>query len=384
MRSFLKGAARVLKAQRARNKELSFSLLGVSTTLVTDFSDRPRTTTDLKSGGKGPFYDHDQEHLWAVYHGYGQTEERAQWVPYVEVTALRPPGRRAIALDPLDVETLRLAFRPARYRLPMALTAHAKAMIKTFRALGRLNPAPESPEGFENNHAWRLCEIDAETCRLTLQSARYSDQVATNISVDTDSGALPRGAQTIRQDIEPPEEGHLPSLARSQLANTLGVAAMVYDAAGAPLWRMRNPDMGAITEGGLHCTASGVCEFPDFDLHSEQGFNLISEGMAREIESELGLTAADYTLYPVAVARELPRAGKPQVFFVAICNLSEAEMQARVTAAPERVEFVDQEDGAFQSALRDSETHKLFTYEGWAAGHFAEMFLEANPELLPS
>ncbi|SDG91861.1 hypothetical protein [Sulfitobacter delicatus] len=381
MRTFLKGAARVLKAQRARNKELSVSFLGISTTLVTDLSDRPRVTADLAKQPEGPFYEHDQERLWAIYHGYGATEEKAQWVPYVDVTALRSSGARAIALDALNVAQCRLVFRPSNFRIPMSLSKHAKTMVSHFKALGRLNPDPSAPEGFENNYAWRLCDIDCGAATLTLQSARYTDQVATNISVDTDSGALPAGAQTIRQDVEPPENGRLPSLATSQLANTLGVAAMVYDAQLSPLWRLRSPKMGAITEGGLHCTVSGVCEFPEIDADADHGFELISQGMAREIASELGLAPEDYDLYPVAIARELPRAGKPQVFFVAISHLSEAEMQDRAASAPERVEFVrDESDQLFLSEMRESDTHKLFTYEGWAAGHFAEQFFEANPE----
>lgn len=214
---------------------------------------------------------------------------------------------------------------------------------------------------------------------MVLQEASYADQIATNLSVDTDSGHLPRGVLSIRRDIEPPRAGLLPRLSASGLANTLGVAGVLFSRDGQPLLRERSQWLGSINEPKIHCSVSGVYELPPESQRSGRyGFELLRYGIELEIRQELNLMPGEYRLHPVALSRELPRHGKPQLFFVILCDLPVAALIERLRGAEERYEFQNDPNFMFRITEADHATYRRFTYEGWAALWFARQYLEAN------
>lgn len=370
---------RVAKAIFAKNDSVGVSGFGFSGNLPTSLSSVPRVTRyGLNPDDDAPFYEMDPDRLWRVYHGYRKSLEHQHQVLYADAVAFRRGNMGGITLDALDIDTLKIEIVPTRYHVPRLLEAHAEAMIGFFKSTGRLNWKPELND-YENNRTAKVVAFDTEKNLMTMQEASYFDQVATNLTVDTDSGALPAGADSIRQDLEPPIEGHLPPLDTSMLVNSLGVAAMVYTPSGTALWRVRNPKMGSITKEALHCSVSGVYEIPDYATRSgSYGYELLEYGIRLEVGHELGLEDHEYDLYPVAFARELPRAGKPQMFFVVISHLDEQALAERARNARERVEYVRNEFHEFLHRQPDAKLADSFTYEGLAAFHYTELYLEAN------
>jgi hypothetical protein len=272
-----------------------------------------------------------------------------------------------------------LTFKISRvpYKRPLALESHGRAMEAFFKKTDRLNWKPELGE-YENNRTARVKEINWETGEIVLEEATYFDQVATNIGVDTDSYKL-SGKSSIRRGIEAPIEGKLPNLNKSQLANTIGVAAMAFDHSGRAMFRYRNPKMASISKKALHCTVSGVFELPEWsERGQEYDFSLIETGMHLEIDNELKLEPHEYDLFPVAFGRELPRAGKPQFFFMIRPKVNLQVMEERAKTAIEHAEFTMNTLSEFHDRETNAKTYEYFTYEGWAAYIFAKRFRTAN------
>ena len=326
-----------------------------------------------------PFVEERLERLHPYYFGYSE----AYWdhsVAYVDVIRLRdgakgfPSGR--------DIGDLTLTLRRDPFVTVPRLERHREAAIDLFKALGKLRRFTESGE-YENNLAARCLTWPDVGNTLELQVADYFSQVATNLTMDWASGYLDGPAHaTLRNSVERPVEGRLRPLGRqSRLANTLGVAVMLATADGEPLLTVRS-DKTAVMGGArprLHCSASGVFEWRHLEgCGDEPPFRVLSEGMRAEIEEELGLGPDDYELIPLALARELPRGGKPQLFFAADCALSLGQIQERMKSARGKWEWVEPAELPADSAARQvleraarmptlAYVDGFATYEGWMA-----------------
>ena len=112
--------------------------------------------------------------------------------------------------------------------------------------------------------------------------------------------------------------------------------------------------------------------------------------MEEEIARELHTFPDEYELVPLAFARELPRGGKPQLFYLALSKLTEAEIKSRLLEAEERMEFVDWENADLPALCGRWLTSPLkrpaevavvkscFTYEGWMALRLVKNYLSEN------
>lgn len=170
--------------------------------------------------------------------------------------------------------------------------------------------------------------------RLSISKARYSDQARSNLILDLRDE---RERSIRKQLIE--EYGHrLPPLADRRLANTIGVCILVfYKDKGVltPYFVPRTREVAVFNTGEWHCTASGAAEWPRFPEESGENFEeYILDDLYRELEEEVGLLKADLTnVLPLALCRELVRAGKPQIFFIGFTELSYRELTARLDRA---------------------------------------------------
>jgi len=184
---------------------------------------------------------------------------------------------------------------------------------------------------YEIDDTIRIRSLTADL--IEIERATYLDQLATNIWPDK---PLPGRSEphTLRSsDIV---DGRLAELrADSVFANTLGSALVLIDKLGIPLLRFRgrpnelvNPQDGhrmAVMERGWHCVASGVTTWQDLDwsvhptsLDMRWLIDGAQRGMWRELKEETGLTPEDgITMRPLAFAREIKRAGKPNLIFLA-------------------------------------------------------------------
>lgn len=345
-----------------------------------------------------PFYESDPERIAAMYAAAlaaVPANARNAHLLYADLQAIQPPGLEAIFPDALREEEIRVTYSAVPWRMPNALKAHAKAAKELFIQLKKLNVDPVTGE-VENNATPRL--NDRQGSHFDCQLARYLDQVGTNITVDWDSGAKPMGSDFLRQGPERPQSGKLPALTGSVLANTFGTAVMFFHRdLKSIVYRCRNvAKTASVQERGFHCTVSGVLEpiksfVPPTDrdpkkptqktllgsgVHDSSFFR---GGTEYEIYQETGLVPGEYLLFPIAYARELPRAGKPQLFYAAIALVDQQTFKDRLMRAAEREEYVGDADGAARSTdLLQDLLPEAFTYEGWACAELAETFVRVN------
>jgi hypothetical protein len=207
---------------------------------------------------------------------------------------------------------------------------------------------------------------------MSLQPASYFDQVATNLTADWASGLLGRATDTPRI-ADRSGESPLSSLKDSVLANTLGIAAMVLDRDSRFLIRIRSSKVAIMNRrvGQFHCSASGAFALPDLPGAATQlDFSVFENRMLAEIAAELGLAPGEISIFPLAFSRDLVRAGKPQLFYLARTDLSFEELEVRAAGAQESWEFLRREDLPTDSPLGDylddpaSAPAELFSYEG--------------------
>lgn len=340
------------------------------------------TRVGFKNNDKSPFYDTDFGNLYHVYHSYSDSEEYHQGLLYAEVVGIKTENTIAIRSEAIDATNLTITIEPISYKLPIKLKDHRDFAVECFKELGKIS---KSSDEWENNESLKVVDISTLRNSIICRKAFYFDQVGTNLTLDWHSRKLLDSRQTIRNSIEIPISGRLKELKDSNLANTLGVAVMLYNSRLEPYVRIRSDSLAAIPIKGLHCSASGVFKMEGGIKAGVYDYSIIEKGIELEIKSEIGIDRYDYSLYPVALARELPRGGKPQLFFIAITKLSNSDIMDKSKNAEESWEFVDELDledqeskSGFKSSSDVQNLADQFTYEGWACLQFSEDFLEAN------
>ena len=130
-----------------------------------------------------------------------------------------------------------------------------------------------------------------ETGAVTLhcQKAKYSDQVKSNLIVDFTSKKFTE-ADSLRNILRGNDGQKLPTLSDKRMANTLGVACILFywdNEYWTPVMIPRPPESlkaVSVFEGGWHCSASGAAEWPA--VTEREFFEAISDDMLSEIHEE--------------------------------------------------------------------------------------------------
>ncbi|HPE26766.1 MAG: hypothetical protein KDD81_10105 [Rhodobacteraceae bacterium] len=172
--------------------------------------------------------------------------------------------------------------------------------------------------------------------RLTVQKARYSDQAKSNLILDF----VGRGdAPTLRAALGAENPGRLPALDDPRLVNSLGVTILVFyrDENGAltPFLVPRTRKTAVLNRGLWSDSASGAAEWPTDPERTPGTFEAyILDDLHQELKSEIGLEVDDLTaILPLAIGREIMRAGKPQMFFIGFTGLRRGELLERMEKA---------------------------------------------------
>jgi len=174
---------------------------------------------------------------------------------------------------------------------------------------------------------------------LTIQRTRYSSQAKSNLILDY---LPPHAKKTLRQALLAETPGRLPELADNRLANSLGVTIQIYyrDDNGqlAPFLVPRTKATAVFNQKLWHDSASGAAEWPDKPKETQSTFEAyILDDLHQELYSELNLSPDDLqVLLPLAVCREVIRAGKPQIFFFGYTRLSRRELITNMEIARKR------------------------------------------------
>ncbi len=227
----------------------------------------------------------------------------------------------------------------------------------------------------EINTIVRLAEFDPGAGRLSLEKASYLDSSLSNLHCDEALSSL--GGRTLRQLAS--RQGGFARWTDSPLANGLGVACL-FLAKGRTLvfndrkGRAEEGKPMAVMKAGMHVSSSGVLEWQDI-CRSDGNVDPASlaygmvRGMVREITKECGIPAigvegVNYRIAVLEMARELPRAGKPQIFFVADFDCDPLELKEVIIeqrkkkgVAPEAHEYG--EDFPEIRLARDEKIHDL-------------------------
>jgi hypothetical protein len=324
------------------------------------------------------FYNSEFTRLYEIYFGYIDSFEYKYSLLYADLLAIKPSGFNAITKRCVEQDKITVSLDGSPYSIPPKIRSHGKEALRFFQETARLKKL-ETGE-WENNIAFRVTQF-SDSGVVECSFAMYFDQLSTNLTVDWASGKLDKKSATIRSTVEAPVGGRLHSLENSILANTLGTAVMFYDGNLEPMIRVRAKTLASIAGGGLHCTVSGVLEpMNELTPGSNYSFDLFLPGTEHEIRRETGLEPDQYLLFPVAFARELPRAGKPQLFWIAISLVDAEYFRKSCSEAEEASEYiVDEKATQLPDQLRDEEEFLAgFTYEGRASFEFGRRFVVAN------
>lgn len=264
---------------------------------------------------KDPFLNYDTPYLLGVY---AEETPINHFIPYSELLSLYPENK--------GVE---LKLNSRGFELQQRNQEWARVADLGFSELFK------SKRIYDNEGAIRLQKVSDKEGKkeLTLQKASYFQQCKSNLILDWTSGesdgislrSLQRGLYG----------GCLPKLEDKSMANTIGIAALIYYKEGdeyIPYMVKRVKKVG-VFPGGVHCTSSGVAKWPSNDEDTSFD-NFFTEHMYAELFEEVGLSKTDIAeLVPMAICREFARGGKPQIFYAGFTELSKAELtEKRVKA----------------------------------------------------
>ena len=180
----------------------------------------------------------------------------------------------------------------------------------------------------EVNQIVRLSTFDPELRQMSVSRSNYLESCVLNLRCDEPLPSLNEG--TTRQLAR--HNGRLAPLKESPLANGIGVACLFITKGNILVFNDRKgrEEEGkpmAVMKAGVHISSSGVLEWADIcradnSVDAESFASGLIRGMVREIDRECGIPpegvdGVRYDIAALAFARELPRAGKPQFFFLA-------------------------------------------------------------------
>lgn len=169
---------------------------------------------------------------------------------------------------------------------------------------------------------------------IEIQKSKYSDQVQSHLVLDWENKHFKTIGNTTLRGFLLARYGHkLPPLNTKLLSNSIGISSIIFyrkDNKLIPYLPFRNKSLfrkkrnePSLYEGVYHCSSSGVLEWKK----NISTMDAIKDEMYREIKEEIGLKKIDIiSLEYISIAREILRAGKPQIFFIGFTNLNETQL----------------------------------------------------------
>ncbi len=223
---------------------------------------------------------------------------------------------------------LDLKWEKEPFELPLPLLSHQEHMINVFVEMKRLRRNMAGKR--DDQECPRILHYEASNKRLVVQRAHYSQQVATNLSLDYELKEPLRGelGDSIRKiDAtyallegklvkKPVAEGELRPLKESFLANTLGVCCLILCKDKKTLWRARS-EKNAIYQNQPHVPVSFAQEIQSGAAALPRTLEeLVLQDLPTEFLQETGLEYGTFIskARPIALCRDIYRAGKPQLF----------------------------------------------------------------------
>jgi hypothetical protein len=223
-------------------------------------------------------------------------------IPYKEVICWIHPTQEETerAVSNISVKKLSHVFELKSDSAELVRFQHQA--LTEFKSAGKMN------ERDGNVVRLQSYRVGPMTTVLTIQKAKYSDQVKSNLVMDwKDKHPLKDiGFETLRQYLAFKHRGRkmiLPPMATRWLANTIGISVIVLykDSQDKYVPYLTRRAKGgiidkkktlAVFEGGYHCTASGAAEWNQYDTFDD----FLTRDMYRELDEEVGLEKNDIEL----------------------------------------------------------------------------------------
>lgn len=181
-------------------------------------------------------------------------------------------------------------------------------------------------KNYTDNPKSRLVSLDQQDkLIMTFQRVNYSDFIVTNNSMEV---VLPTTGKTIRESLEPGPE--LSPLSESLCSNHLGISCLVVTSDNKLIL-----NVGSSTKitgaSKISSSASGSMDY-------KEPFTTPFEVMQAELYEELGIVPSEETsdMRAIAIARELQRGGKPEMFFVMFTEFSSDHILSLVRSDPDK------------------------------------------------
>ncbi|MBI5265733.1 MAG: hypothetical protein HY851_00730 [candidate division Zixibacteria bacterium] len=236
---------------------------------------------------------------------------------YIDI--IRFFGREAV--DPASVN---LIYDPQPFAFADPIIAEfAAKSAQAMRLEGRLYDGPMVTK-------LKAADLLGASKSLTLQPVDYALQAGSCLALDFEHPLFAGSGGTLRSYWKSNYPGT--TLESNPLPVCLGVCGLlaIETAAGATelLCQRRSEEVSSL-EKSVGTSVAGLVDWnPVFGTLSD----LIADAMNREIIEELGLMPGEYSLTPLAYAREIFRGERPQVFCLVTSELSKSDVESRVGA----------------------------------------------------
>lgn len=268
---------------------------------------------------------------------------------YVDV--IRFFGAERISPYGITVEYL-----PEKYQITdKRIAEYAREIAEKMRAEGRLYDGPL---------ATRLASLDLHLSpkKAVIQGCDYAEQAGSSFALDLEHELFAEYGGTLREYVY--REYRAKGIAENPLTVGLGVCAMLMTESEGERYLLigRRGKQLASLAGMVGPSVAGSVDFV-------KGYrtlgDLFRESLAQEVEEEIGLCPDEFTMTPLALATEVMRGDRPQLFGLVTTELPREEVLARIAGLSgkpelEEVQFVKFED---VTALN---------YEGWMSYWLAE------------
>lgn len=252
-----------------------------------------------------------------------------------------------------------------RYKLPPEIHRIKKSIIAQVTSVHR-------SARFSDQQTWRISDFHSKTHKIHFTKAKYSDFVVTNLAAQvgiiTDCGQLLYCLEDGRR---------LRPLKKSRPANHLGVAVIVVTS-DIKTFLQRRSRYTLTYPNMLGPSASGTM---DGRLTPPNPF----EAMRAEIVEELGIEQDEIRdLRYLGLARDLRRAGQPDMFFIAKTTLSLPLVQEHLYSSVGAYETVNlvEIDLADPSQVEGRLHEKEMSPTAMTALYFLFHFLKASKDHL--
>lgn len=186
---------------------------------------------------------------------------------------------------------------------------------------------------YEGPPVMKLMSVDASASRqvMRVQPARYGDQAGSCFALDLKHELFQEWGGTLRQYLLRTNPEHAPQ--RNPLAVCLGVAGYLRlaDEGGEYLLGVKRSGKLASLESSLGPSVAGSVDWRTDCVNLEE---LIVRSLQSELQEELGLSASEYRIVPLAYGTEILRGERPQLFALVESKVSRTQLGSRLEQLP--------------------------------------------------